>query len=111
MKRGAGRVSTTVAPGNAHFLPTEKCTLRREGDPEKRCSFHFDHATPPDPMGFASQKRTLAFYKSKQNAPIGVNPVQWAISGKVCKSVLFFAHSAGKEVSGRVIRAFIRAGF
>jgi hypothetical protein len=28
-------------PGNAHFLPTEKCTLRREGDPETGLPFIF----------------------------------------------------------------------
>jgi hypothetical protein len=41
MKRGSGRVVTTEAPGNAHFLPTEKGTLRREGDPETGLLFIF----------------------------------------------------------------------
>jgi hypothetical protein len=38
MKWGSGRVSTTEAPEKAHFLPKEKCMLRREGDPENTSS-------------------------------------------------------------------------
>jgi len=33
-------------------------------------------------VSFASGKRTLAFYSTRQNAPIGVNPVKLAFSGK-----------------------------
>jgi hypothetical protein len=41
MKRGSGSVVTTDDPGNAYFLLTEKCTLRRETDPETGLLFNY----------------------------------------------------------------------
>ena len=60
--------------------------------PQKGGSFPLDRATYPDPLRFASQKRTIAFYSSMQNAPFGVNRKQNGFLEKVCKSVRFLAH-------------------
>jgi hypothetical protein len=48
-------------------------------------------------MSFAFQKRTLAFYISKQNAQISQNPLLLTFSEKVCKSGAVFAHNSGTE--------------
>jgi hypothetical protein len=60
--------------------------------PQKGGSFPFDRATYPDPLSFAFQKRTIAFYISMENAPFGVNRKQNGFFENVCKSVRFFAH-------------------
>jgi hypothetical protein len=45
-----------------------------------------------------------------QNVPIGVNRVETAILGKVCKSVPVFAGNSGNGVSGGVNRGPGEAG-
>ena len=60
-------------------------------EPQNSGSFSLDRATYPAPLSFASQKRTLAFYSSMENAPFGLNTDEIAYFKKVCKSVRFFA--------------------
>jgi hypothetical protein len=74
-------------------------------------SFHITPPTPRAPSGFASQKRTLAFYSATQNCQIDVNRAETAILEKVCKSGAVFCNNSGNGVSGRVIRGFSGAGF
>ena len=83
MNRGPKRIAKSTSVSDVRGL--------RSG-PQNRGSFPFDRATYPDPLSFASQKRTLAFYSSMENAPFGVNRKQNGFLEKVCKSVLFFAH-------------------
>ncbi|MDD1711759.1 MAG: hypothetical protein LUQ69_01165 [Methanoregulaceae archaeon] len=59
--------------------------------PKTVVSFPNDRAAPPCTPGFASQKRTLAFYTSKDIAPFAMNPKEIAYLKKVCESVRFFA--------------------
>jgi hypothetical protein len=39
----------------------------------KQAFFSFGHAVPQFTLSFASQKRTKAFYSSKDNAPFALN--------------------------------------
>ena len=91
------------------FTPmSDERVIRSE--PQNRPSFHFDRATPPATLSFASQKHLLAFYSSMQNAPFGVNRAQNAFFENVCRNSMFFAHVPEMTPPGLAIRGRSGAG-
>jgi hypothetical protein len=60
-------------------------------DPQNSPFFPLDRATLPASLSFASHKRTLAFYSSKEISPFGANRAKNAFREKAGKTASFFA--------------------
>ncbi len=108
-RRYLGAFGRTISTKNI-FRDNARKTAKKH--PAKSLTYpHFaGRKTGAEPEGrsalsFASQKRTIAFYSSKENAPFAVNPVENVFPEKMCRNSHFFASNSGNYPPGEVIRA------